>query len=222
MTVKIDHHRRCSEKYKAIIMKTNISLLLSFACLLLTACKTDDVTMEETIISDPLIINEVLYDPSNVALDGDANGDGKYSQEQDEFIEFVNTTDKTLDVSGYKIFDATGLTSNVPVHVFPSGSIIQPRKALVVFGGGTPTGTFGGAVVQTSTTGNLSLNNEVDFITVTDAAGVTVATFDIGPLSNNPNEAFTRNPDVTGGFVQHSSLGSSLFSPGKKNNGSNF
>ncbi|WP_157859451.1 lamin tail domain-containing protein [Chryseobacterium angstadtii] len=203
-------------------MKTNISLLLSFVSFLLIACKTDDVMMEDAIVSDPLIINEVLYDPSNVALEGDANGDGKYSQEQDEFIEFFNTTTTALDVSGYKIFDATGLTNNIPVHVFPAGSIIQPRKALVVFGGGTPSGTFGGAVVQTSTTGNLSLNNEVDFITVTDAAGTTVATFDIGPLSNNPNEAFTRNPDITGSFVQHSSVSSSLFSPGKKNNNSNF
>lgn len=204
-------------------MKTTLPLFLGFLGLLLTACKTDDIMLsDDPIETDPLIINEVLYDPSNAGLDGDANGDGKYSQEQDEFIEFVNTTNKPLDLSGYEIFDATGLINNIPVHIFPSGSIVEPHKALVVFGGGIPSGSFGGAVVQTSTTGNLSLNNETDFITVTDAAGSTVATFDIGPLSNNPNEAFTRNPDVTGGFVQHSSINSHLFSPGQKNDGSNF
>jgi hypothetical protein len=203
-------------------MKTTIPLFLGFLGLLLTACKTDDVMLDDPIESDPLIINEVLYDPSNVGLDGDANGDGKYSQEQDEFIEFFNTTNKPLDLSGYKIFDATGLANNIPVHIFPSGSIVQPHKALVVFGGGTPSGSFGGAVVQTSTTGNLSLNNEADFITVTDEAGDTVVTFDIGPLSNNPNESYTRNPDIKGSFVQHSSINTRLFSPGQKNDGSNF
>ena len=39
-----------------------------------------------------LIINEVLYDPSNSGLLGDANGDGTYSQTQDEFIEFFNNS----------------------------------------------------------------------------------------------------------------------------------
>jgi hypothetical protein len=37
-----------------------------------------------------LIINEVLYDPSNSSLDGDANGDGVYDQDGDAFIEFFN------------------------------------------------------------------------------------------------------------------------------------
>jgi hypothetical protein len=47
-----------------------------------------------------LIINEVLYDPSNVGLDGDANGDAIYDQNQDEYIELFNTTSVSLDLSG--------------------------------------------------------------------------------------------------------------------------
>lgn len=175
---------------------------------------------EATVI--PLIINEVLYDPSNAGLEGDANGDGVYSQAEDEFIEFVNISNADLDISGYKIYDADGLAANVPVHIFPSGSILSPKKALVVFGGGNPTGNFGNSIVQTSTTGNLSLNNEVDFITVTNANDEVVATFDIAPLSNNPNESFTRNPDITGDFVRHKTINSRLFSPGTKVDGSNF
>ena len=49
-----------------------------------------------------IIINEVLYDPSNQGLDGDANGDGEYVHNEDEFIEFYNMGGQ-IDISGYTI-----------------------------------------------------------------------------------------------------------------------
>lgn len=180
------------------------------------------ITINDGGTTPNLIINEVLYDPSNTGLDGDANGDGVYNQAQDEFIEFYNDSNSSLDMSGYQIFDADGLSSNTPNHTFPSGTSVPAHKSIVVFGGGTPTGSFGGAIVQTSTTGNLNLNNDDDFITVKDAQGNVVVTFNIEPFSNNPNESYTRNPDITGGFVQHTTVNSSLFSPGKKVDGSSF
>jgi hypothetical protein len=169
-----------------------------------------------------LLINEVLYDPSNNGLDGDANGDGSYAQNEDEFIEFINLSTQPLDLSGFKIYDAEALAANSPGHEFPPGSIVAPGKAIVVFGGGTPTGSFGGAVVQTSTSGDMNLNNAGDFVTVTDTAGTVIVTFDIEPLSNNPNESYTRNPDITGEFEQHSDNTSLLFSPGTKIDGAPF
>jgi len=51
-----------------------------------------------------LILNEILYDPSNSGLDGDANGDGSYAQSEDEFLEFVNLSASPLNMSGYKNF----------------------------------------------------------------------------------------------------------------------
>jgi hypothetical protein len=169
-----------------------------------------------------LLINEMLYDPSNSGLDGDANGDGVYAQNEDEFIEFLNLSTQPLDLSGFKIYDAEALAANSPSHEFPAGSIVAPGKAIVVFGGGTPTGSFGGAVVQTSTSGDMNLNNAGDFVTVTDTAGNVVVTFDIEPLSNNPNESYTRNPDITGDFEQHSDNTPLLFSPGTRIDGSPF
>ncbi len=180
------------------------------------------VTIGSTPSEDPvLVINEVLYDPSNTGLDGDANGDGVYNQAQDEFIELYNAGDQALNISGYKVYDASGLAADIPVHIFPIGTQIPSHKVLVLFGGGTP-GDFGETLVQTSTTGDLSLNNEEDFITITDPAGNVVVTFDIEPLSNNPNKSYTRNPDVTGDFVQHNTVNSRLFSPGTKADGSPF
>lgn len=169
-----------------------------------------------------LIFNEVLYDPSNSGLDGDANGDGAYAQNEDEFIELVNLSSQSLDMSGYMIYDDENLAINSPNHTIPSGTILAPGKALIIFGGGTPTGSFGGAIVQTSTSGDLNMNNAGDKVTIKDASGNEIITFDIEPLSNNPNESYTRNPDLTGDFEQHSANTSRLFSPGTKIDGTAF
>ena len=179
--------------------------------------------------SEPLlIINEVLYDPSNSGLNGDANGDGVYAQDDDEFIEFVNLGG-TLDISGYTVSDAAAIR-----HTFPSGTIIPPGGVLVVFGGGNPSGAFGNAIVQLANgfEERLNMNNAGDLVTLNNTNGEVVLTFDIEPLSNNPNESYSRYPDLNlepdsegNLFYQHSSLSESsgtLFSPGTKIDGTNF
>ena len=173
-----------------------------------------------------LIINEVLYDPSNEGLDGDANGDGTYVHDDDEFIEFVNLGG-TLDISGYSVHD-----NAQERHVFPEGTIIPSGGVLVLFGGGNPTGAFGNAIIQTATSGKLNMNNAGDFVTVYNTNGEVVLTFDVEPLSNNPNESYTRYPDLNldpGAdgilFYQHTGIGEALgafFSPGTKIDGTNF
>jgi hypothetical protein len=177
----------------------------------------DDVPLQAS-----LIFNEVLYDPSNSGLDGDANGDGSYVQSEDEFVEIINLSTQATDLSGYKLYDAQNLAAGTPNHIFPNGTIVGAGKAIIVFGGGTPTGNFGGAVVQTSTFGDLNLNNAGDVLYLYDAANGQVLSFDLEPLSNNPNESYTRNPDITGDFEQHSANNTALFSPGTKIGGSSF
>jgi hypothetical protein len=177
----------------------------------------DDVPLQAT-----LLINEILYDPSNSGLDGDANGDGVYSQAEDEFIEIINLSSQAIDLSGYMLYDTENLSLNTPNHTFPTGTIVGPGKAIVVFGGGTPTGSFGSAVVQKSTSGDLNMNNAGDIIYLYNAANKEVLSIDIESWSNNPNESYSRNPDITGDFEQHSTNSTSLFSPGTKIDGAPF
>jgi hypothetical protein len=172
-----------------------------------------------------LIINEVLYDPPP-GIEGDANGDGTREAQEDEFIEFVNLGG-TLDLSGYTVHD-----NAQERHVFPQGTIIPSGGVLVLFGGGNPTGAFGNAIVQTASAGILNMNNAGDFVTVYNANGEVVLTFDIEPLSNNPDESYSRYPDLNTEpdsegnlFYQHASIpdsGGTLFSPGTKVDGTNF
>jgi hypothetical protein len=71
-------------------------------------------------------------------------------------------------------------------------------------------------------TAGLSLNNSGEVIAIKDASGNVILTFDSDALSNNPDESYTRNPDISGSFEQHATNTSLLFSPGTKIDGSAF
>ena len=180
-----------------------------------------DITIEDDDFNIPLILNEILYDPPD-GIEGDANGDGTRDPQEDEFIELYNNSDSPLDVSGFMIFDAEALDAGTPRFTVPDGTTIAPNSALVIFGGGNPTGNFGGSTVFASDD-VLNLNNAGDMLTVQDNNGAVILTFDIEPLSNNPDESYTRNPDITGEFAQHADdVNGTLFTPGTKIDGSPF
>lgn len=165
------------------------------------------------------IINEVLYDPAD-GIAGDTNNDGTRDANQDEFIEFFNSSATSIDLSGYTISDAAQVR-----HTFPAGTIVPSKGVIVVFGGGNPTGTFGGAIIQTASTGLLNMNNAGDLVTVRTNGGATILTFDINGLSGNPNEAYTRFPDISGNFERYSNIpeaNGAIFTPGTKVNGTSF
>ena len=165
-----------------------------------------------------LVINEVLSDPGTVV---DANGDGTFSSTQDEFVEIVNNGASDVDLSGWALNDGAGLK-----HTFPGGSVVSAGCAVVVFGGGTPTGAFGGALVQTASSGGLGLNNGGDDIFLFDDLANLIVSLTYGSEGNN-DQSITRDPDITGGtpLVQHSGAagsGGALASPGTRVDGTSF
>ena len=173
--------------------------------------------------SAQLIINEVLYDPPAGAA-GDANGDGTRDATEDGFIEFINNSATSLDVSGYMIYDYVIADDTRTLrHTIPDNTILPANGFLVVFGGGTPTGSFGGATVIADVgSAGLSMQNTGERIEIENASGTIILTFDSDALSNNPDESYSRDPDITGNFIQHSSItaaGGALFSPGTLNDG---
>lgn len=187
-----------------------------------------EISIDGDELDPGLVLNEILYDPSNGEADGkgnlpgDANGDGVYVQDDDEFVELVNVSGAPLDLSGFAIWDTEAWLDEVPRHVVPKPTVLADGEAIVIFGGGTPTGDFGNALVQTATSGRMNLNNAGDLFRLTDAEGLLVLQFDIAPLSNNPNESYTRVPDLTGAYEQHSDSTKVLFSPGTRIDGSPF
>ncbi len=163
------------------------------------------------------IINEFQADPD--ATNGDANGDGTVNTSQDEFVEIVNNSGSEVDISGWTIADGFGVR-----HTFPANSSVPNGCAVVIFAGGTPTGSFGSAVVQTASSGSLGLNNSGDSITLNDGssdrAGASYGS------EGGDNQSLTLDPDIAGTtFVKHSvatSSGGTLFSPGTQADGTPF
>lgn len=172
--------------------------------------KTDGTVPTASATTDeapPLfVINEILADPN-----GDANGDGTVNTDNDEFVEIVNRSGSTVDISGWQIYDAVGLK-----HTIPEGTTINDNVAIVIFGGGTPTGIPG--IVQVASVGYLQLNNTGDDVILKDTSGVTVASYTYGSEGGD-NQSIARNPDFTGNFVKHTTITENpvSFSPGKMN-----
>jgi hypothetical protein len=176
------------------------------------------------LVPDPLVINEYLADPPT-GLAGDANGDGSRSSSQDEFVEILNRTAEPFDISGYTLSDADAVR-----HVFAAHTILPPFEAVVVFGGGTPTGLFGNAaenrLVFKASTGGLSLNNGGDSITLQDAQGRVVQQITYTAAEGSAGESINRDPDGDGAtFSLHTNVAADqtrLFSPGTRAAGQTF
>ena len=115
----------------------------------------------------PLVINEALpqVPVDNVgtsAIEGDSNRDGVRNSDDDEFVELLNNSTASVDISGVIISDST---SNR--FTFPANTILAAGRAVVVFGGGTPPvndPAFGGALIFT--TSSLGLGDGGDTITL--------------------------------------------------------
>ena len=182
-----------------------------------TPSPTPIPTLTPTPLPD-LIINEIHADPAD-GLAGDANGDGIQHLYDDEFLEIVNTTENNLDIGGWEIHDLTGVR-----HVFTDTIVIPAGCAIVIFGGGTPMGDFGGVIVQIASSGTLGLNNSGDSITLKDETGTDIDFYVYGSIAGD-NQSVTRDPDITGEFVKHSEATASagaLFSPGTRLDGTHF
>jgi hypothetical protein len=165
------------------------------------------------------VINEIHADPDS-SSEGDANGDGTRHFSEDEFVEIVNTSGAPIDISGWTLADGFGVR-----HTFPGGTVVPDQCAIVVFGGGSPTGDFGGSSVQTASTGQLGFNNGGDDIALNDGS-IDVATASYGS-EGGANQSLTLSPDVTGAlpFVQHIGApgsGGTRFSPGTRADGVAF
>ncbi|MDM8557651.1 Ig-like domain-containing protein [Candidatus Parabeggiatoa sp. HSG14] len=163
------------------------------------------------------IINEILADPH--ATEGDANSDGTVNTTQDEFVEVINNSGGTVDISGWTLADAIGVK-----HTFPPNTVLLHQCAIVVFSGGALSGTYGNAIAQLSSTGQLDLNNTGDTVTLNDGI-IDQATYTYG-TEGGDNQSLSRDPDITGAsFVKHSiatNANGTLFSPGTRINGLAF
>ena len=100
-------------------------------------------------------------------------------------------------------------SSDTASSTFPAGTIIPAGAALIVFGGGTITGPYGGALAQTASSGQLGLNNGGDTVTLALAGGTVIDTMTYA-AEGGADQSLVRDPEYTGAFVQHTTVGGSF------------
>ncbi len=164
-----------------------------------------------------VIINEIYADPA-AGLAGDANNDGVRSATQDEFIELLNDSSDTVDISGWKINDATSLR-----HIFSSNTTLLPYEYIVVFGGGDP--NLYDIKWQKASTGTLNLNNTNETVSLFNNSSQLIDQVSYTTLANN-DQSIVRNPEEASGiFVLHTFAASDnadFYSPGTNIKGERF
>jgi cysteine-rich repeat protein len=172
-------------------------------------------------------INEFLAADGGATNGGvDSNCDGVLTNSDDEFIELVNVSNKTLDLTGLTISDALGVKFTFATQT--TGSLtLAPGKAVVVWGGGTPMCAGVTNFFINGTAHTLSLNDNGDTITLATggATPVTIATTTYLAADVMIGTSRNLSPDVTGtAYALHSAVTGHVgnFSPGKHANGTAF
>jgi hypothetical protein len=188
-----------------------------------------------------VIINEVMFDPP-LADAGDINKDTKRDSAEDDFIELVNKTTDTLDMTGCYVEDIrTSDSLKRTLFTFPAGFRLPPKGVVVLFGGGMATDTnvgtnkphpnFNGAYVyKFAVTGGIATAART--IYAKDSKDVTIDQFAYGtdptdcPEGTNLRQSLNRKPDLGSGCFKHSGLSTAqpalLYSPGTDVNGKPF
>lgn len=174
-----------------------------------------------------LVFHEVLADPPP-GLSGDANRDGKRRARDEEFVEIVNIGSTPLCLAGWTLEDA----GRQGGHLFPLGRALAPGKAVIVFGGGVPTGSFGGSEVQRATSAKgLDLDGAGDVLTLRDAEGTVAGRLSWGDCARRScaddhwhgslrlNGSIVRWPTPDSGWRVHGDVAVSAFSAGLRSDG---
>lgn len=166
-----------------------------------------------------LVINEIHAQPDPYR--GDANGDGSIGFYDDEFIELVNVSDFPAQIEGWTVWNSEGMQ-----HEFYPGTIVPPGTAILIFGGGLPSGDFGGSQWQLATSGGLFLSDCGDTVSLYDSQHNLTASYTYG-VEGCSFQSITRYPDVTGPeplipHTDHPNSGGALFSPGTQADGDPF
>ena len=166
-----------------------------------------------------IIINEVLADPASDDLLGDANGDGVRDSSDDEFIELLNISDSSVDLSNWEIHDNIGLR-----HLFEENIMLEAGKAIVIFGGNSPE-EIGNSAAYSASTGSLSLNNSGDSLTLINENKTIINKFIYAsPLGSDVSINRAVDGDTLSPLINHDDIANTIgaFSPGTKSDGSAF
>ena len=152
-------------------------------------------------------INEIMYNP---AMPANADGTGNFDDYR-EFVEFHNTTDSAIDMSGWYFSEGVNDT-------FPSGTSIAANGYLVVGRDSAAYYAKYGAYPDVCCWDSGALSNSGEDIVLKNAAGATIDSVDYedGNSATETNNGWLSSTDGTGPSLErtHPSQGNAVNSSG--------
>jgi hypothetical protein len=149
-----------------------------------------------------LVINEIGYDPTG-APGFDTDLDSSVEGNDDEFIEFINTSGSALDLTGYQVWDGS---SGQLVYTFGSVSLAAGQR-FVLMGESTSTTAFltanPGVLADVADNTNFNLNNIAEQLAVVDPATGDYITFAYAEPGNPPPTGIELSAGFTGTNLIH-------------------
>jgi hypothetical protein len=168
------------------------------------------VTDVEKDIYD-VVINETMSSIDGTGLD--LNGNGTSEEDiNDQFIELVNNSGRTVDLSGWRLYSFAKSDTNgeVCVHVFPEGTLLGDQGSLVIFGGGeedtinaNASTLIHGAQAQVSNSGGVGVNltrKDDGVIRLENPYGYVIDKVVYDVTLADQGQSVTRVPDITGEY----------------------
>ncbi|HEX8697583.1 MAG TPA: putative Ig domain-containing protein [Myxococcaceae bacterium] len=176
---------------------------------------TSDVPL--TFVAVPrVIINEFLpNEPSGQLPDGTVGALTDY-----EFVELYNGDSVPVDLSGWTLWD--GAATSGARHVFAPGTVLQPGKVWVVYGGAS---AFAPGTPNTvaASSGRLALNNSgPETLTLKQASGLTVNEYTYQFTEDNVSFNREVDADPSTDFFLHTLLSPLSSSAGRRSSGEAF
>jgi cysteine-rich repeat protein len=159
-----------------------------------------------------LVLNEYMAADNT----SDTNCDGVTTGTEDEFVEIVNVSNKTLDLANVTISDSVTMR-----HTFAAGTQLPPGQAFVVWNAGAPA-CPGVTRFAVASSGQLGLNDAGDTISV-ELGATSLLSYTFGAATTNVSANLS--PELTGTtYVLHNAMSGAMgaWSPGKRADGSAF
>lgn len=174
-------------------------------------------------VQQQVYVNEYLPQPNNKP--------GMTTPDWDQmFVELINTGTTSVDLSGWKIHDDSSYSGAASArHVFPAGTVLQPGKVYVVYGGASavPVGATnaayasGGDGLRFNAGTNAGSSGDSVYLVLPDGTVQDSSSY----RDTYQGTSYNRSPDgsSTGTWVLHTTLSSTLTaSPGKRASGAAF
>lgn len=170
-----------------------------------------------------LVLSEFLANPTSDPTAAHFNPLSRESPSaktaaEDEYLEWVNNSTATLDLSGWTIADAVRTR-----HLFPTNFTLAAHSAMIVYGGPTnnPPRLDIPTVFASESASGMALNNTgEETILLRNARGELLQRIVYEGRELSDTGSLSRWPDLNGCFLPQSELGAHAVTPGRQWDGS--